>query len=196
MASLKTGSQDVLESVSASPAAGSRQVSGIRDQPGPKARTESLHLLDEVPPLVPAQGLRPPGSRLLPPKDDEDGRRWRYPVALVRDSDGVWVAQHTYSGFGAFEIMRVIFTGADRGTFVTVAGILDPREPLAPARSPFGPGEKTTGLRLPLWLFGVDVRRAELTEPFAEWRPGELVQFETEGDVQAGALLCRRKGSR
>lgn len=158
-------------------------------------KTESLHLLDEAPVLVPARGLGARGSGLVNPEEGgEDRRRRRYPVQLTKDSAGRWSVEHRFETMGVLEIVRILFIGGE-DAFVLSGEIFDPKVPSAPCRSPLGPGESVTGLRIPRWLFGTDVRRAELQPPFAEWRPGEVVRFTTEGVIEAGALVCRRKGS-
>lgn len=123
-----------------------------------------------------------------------DGRRRRYPVALVKEFEGIWSLQHDFPTMGVLEIVKLVLMGSDEA--LVVAGeILDPKDPGKPMRSPFGPGEPLQGLRIPRWFFGTDVRHGDLVPPFAEWRPGETVRLTTEGDIQAGAIVCRRKGS-
>ena len=123
----------------------------------------------------------------------EGGRR-RYPVALSKDAEGWWSVGHHFSSLGVLEIVKVLLLGSDEAVVVG-AEVVDLQRPEAVARSPFGPGERTAGLALPRWLFGTDERRAELVEPLAEWRSGETVRFRTTGEVEAGALVCRRKGT-
>lgn len=148
---------------------------------------EREDLLAEAPAALAA------GSRQQTADSSERMGRRRYPLPLTRDSQGHWVAEHRFEQLGELEIVKVMFTGSEEA-FVVSAFIIDGSRPGSACRSPFGPGERVAGLRLPLWLFGTSARRADLLPPFAEWGPGDIVKFAAEGAVEAGALLCRKKG--
>jgi hypothetical protein len=134
------------------------------------------------------------GSRLPEGGEERRGGMRRYPLPLVREAEGRWIAEHRFERMGDLEIVKVHFLGS-REAFVVAAFVTDGTRPGSACRSPFGPGERVAGLRLPLWMFGTTTARVDLVPPLSEWRPGEIVRFETEGFVEAGALVCRKKGT-